>query len=146
MLRKDVQEELATIQQQHGGLLRPADVVAFARNPETALHHCFTWDDTEAAEKYRLNQARAVIRLSVTVVGEDADPVRALVSLSSDRRSGGGYRALVDVMSDEAQRAEMLADALNDLRILRRKYQRLEALAPVWNAAEAVEGASTKAA
>ena len=43
----------------HGGKLRPKDVVEFARNPATALHECFEWDDKKAAVQGRLwEQAR----------------------------------------------------------------------------------------
>ena len=52
-----------------------ATVVAVARkHKKSELHKCFTWDDTEAAEEYRLEQARRVCRFIVTdvdVVGED---------------------------------------------------------------------------
>jgi hypothetical protein len=45
--------ELRQIEQKAGGVLQPESVVDFARNPKTALHGAFTWDDTEAARKYR---------------------------------------------------------------------------------------------
>lgn len=35
------------------------EFVEYARlNPESELHKCFTWDDTEAAEKWRVHEAR----------------------------------------------------------------------------------------
>jgi hypothetical protein len=142
MLRKDAQEELGQLQREHGGLLRAQDVVSFAKNPATALHGYFTWDDSEAAELYRLSQARAVIRLSVTVISEEAAPVRAFVSLPSDRMSGGGYRSLTDVVNDEVRRGEMLADALARLGALRRKYAALQALLPVWEAVDKANDAA----
>jgi hypothetical protein len=47
-------EEVKQIANAHGGELRAEDVVEFARNPESALHNCFTWDDKEAASQWRL--------------------------------------------------------------------------------------------
>jgi hypothetical protein len=44
------------------GILRPESVVAAAKDPASPLHNYFTWDDVEAAHKYRLDQARALIR------------------------------------------------------------------------------------
>jgi hypothetical protein len=37
-------------------------VVEAARDPNSPLHSAFTWDDAEAAEQYRLAQARVLLR------------------------------------------------------------------------------------
>ena len=51
------------------GKLRPIDVVERARDPKSVLHDCFEWDDTKAAEQWRLRQAAQLIReVSVTWV------------------------------------------------------------------------------
>ena len=55
---------------QLGDAVQPASVVKKARNKKSELHKCFQWDDTKAAEEYRLVQAREVMR-SITVVVED---------------------------------------------------------------------------
>lgn len=48
-------------------------VVEKARDKSTALHGCFEWDDSIAAEEYRLKQARDVMAaLVVTVEAPDA--------------------------------------------------------------------------
>ena len=111
--RELIRDELEQIRQKHGGLLKPEDVVAFARNKRTALHQEFEWDDERASAEYRLEQARKVIRVAVTILPSphsDQEPVRAYVSVASDRaQPGGGYRAFADVMTDDAMRAERLA-------------------------------------
>ena len=45
----------------------PEQVLEKAKNKRTELHKCFEWDDTVAGEKYRLIQARDVIRHFVIV-------------------------------------------------------------------------------
>lgn len=56
------------------GLTAPA--VVDASRPENApLHSCFTWDDFEAAEKYRESQARTIIRAVFVVEDEKTAPV-----------------------------------------------------------------------
>lgn len=50
---EDVYRELNSIRRKHNNVLRPRDVVEFARNPKTALHHEFEWNDTAAAMYYR---------------------------------------------------------------------------------------------
>jgi hypothetical protein len=134
MLSDPIAKELEELQRQNAGLLLPKAVVDFARDPSSALHAHFEWDDAKAAEDHRLNQARRIIRLHVTVIAEDRPPIRALVSLTTDRATGGGYRTITAVLADEDQRQQMLEDALNELRRVRWKYQQIEQLQPVWEA------------
>lgn len=73
-----------------GGVIHPADVVEVARDPKSAMHNQFEWDDDEAAQAYRLQQARALIRrIRVDVVRSDQE----VVHIPSFTRSGGssGY-------------------------------------------------------
>lgn len=132
-------QELEQIRLLHGGLLKPEDVVAFAKDPATALHSDFTWDDSQAAHERRLDQARNVIRLVVTIISnEKVEPVRAYVSLPSDRVVGGGYRAIQDVVNDKSRSEEMLRDALERLLAAKRMYSRLQDLQPVWDAIDKI--------
>jgi hypothetical protein len=48
-------KELEEIEKKHG-ILKPEHVVKFAENPRTALHEKFTWDDSEAAQRWRLHE------------------------------------------------------------------------------------------
>jgi hypothetical protein len=132
--------ELETIRQDNGGLLNPADVVEFARNPETALHRKFTWDDGKAAEEYRLWQARQVIRVVVSVVGPDKEPFRVYASIQEDRNDKGGYRTLVSVMSDDYRRRALLSQAKADMIRFKLQYKRLVELAPVFAAMDPIIG------
>lgn len=120
------QDELAQIERDNGGLLRPEDVVEFAKNPKTALHSKFEWDDTKAGHAYRLEQARGIIRVVITYEpGTDAPPIRKWVSLASDRKAGNGYREVGTVMADEAKRNELLSEARREMRHFRKKYESL---------------------
>lgn len=118
------------------GVLRPADVVEFARDADCELHSHFQWDDSEAAHQFRLEQARRIIRARVVQVasGDKSVEVRAFVSLSQERQEGESYRLTVDVLSDEERRAMMLTQARRELQGLRRKYGLLRELAEVWEA------------
>lgn len=138
-LHEKRKHELEQICTQAGGVLRPEDVVVFAKNPRTALHSWFTWDDTAAAREHRLWQARQVIRVCVTVQdNQQGPPLRTYVSLYEDRGQDG-YRLLTDVMSDEEMRDKLLTQALSELRTWQEKYRQLEKLVPIFAAAEKVE-------
>jgi len=57
----------AMVALEHRGRLTAAAVVDSARDPQSPLHRYFEWDDTSAAESWRLEQARSLIR-SVRVI------------------------------------------------------------------------------
>ena len=136
-MKINASKELELIANKHGGILRPGDVVAFARDPKTALHSRFTWDDSTAAREHRLWQARQLITVYVTTDQNTKKNVQVFVSLASDQeRKGGGYRRLTDVLSDSEQRAELLAQALADLNYMKRKYKELTELSHIWQAIE----------
>jgi len=130
------------------GKILAADVVEAAKDEDSPLHDCFMWDNSEAAHQYRLLQARNLIRVYVVEPkGEEGPVVRAFVSLTTDRvQPGGGYRAIADVMSDEELYAQMLHDAVVQMRNIQKKYKAIKELASVWSAVDEVENAAASAA
>ena len=142
-LQETVSEELIRIKEENNGLVDPVVVVDFARDPATALHARFEWDDSEAAERYRIWQARMVIRMELAVIATDQQKertVRTFVSLVDDRRAteDRGYRLMVDVLSDADLRERLLSEARRDMLIFRRKYDQLGELSKVFAAMEEV--------
>ncbi len=126
--------ELQEIAKQSKGILQPQAVVEYAKNPETALHSHFTWDDSTAAQAYRIWQARQIISVTVTILEtkNGAMNIKAFVSLKPDRQNpGGGYRVLAVVMGDEGQRRQLLSDALAELQVFQQKYQSLTELSAI---------------
>lgn len=136
----DILKELERIRIQNGGVLRPKDVVEAARDPDNILHPRFEWNNTKAAEQYRLLQARQLIRVSVQVVdnGNNGEPIKAYWSYQEDRynRAGGGYTAMVDILEDEERYAVMLEEAKKDLAIFRNRYKQLRELKRLFEVAE----------
>lgn len=129
------------LQSSEDGLLKAVDVVEYARDPETALHEWFTWDDGDAAHQYRLWQARRVIKVHVQIVNGHKEPVPVFVNLESTRHQpDGGYRLLSVVMADEELRRELLAQALREANQWRRKYRALKELEPVFASLDEVGG------
>lgn len=133
-----IAQELRKIAQAHGGLLLPKNVVESARSSSSPLHSRFEWNDSTAAEEYRLWQARHLIRVVIEQLPGVSTPTEVFVSLSSDRAMGAGYRVVTEVLGDRERRAEMLEDALAELQIFQLKYRRLEELAAVFRAVKTV--------
>jgi len=146
-----IRSELLAINEGHG-VLTPELVVERSRDPSSALHQFFEWDDDQAAEKFRLVQAGALIRrVKLTVVRASTETkvvtfssVRAFVSPSSERKSKkhpeGGYAPIQTVLSDDDRRADLIATARSELMALRRKYETLEELSAVWAAVDSLPG------
>lgn len=139
-MKKTIEAELESIRKRNRGILRPRAVVDFARDPKTSLHNKFQWDDGKAADAYRVWQAREIILVTVRVIGDDPRPIRAYVSLKGDRsHKGGGYRALVDVLSDAKLMKRMIAQALAEYETLGQKYERVKELKPIRKAVQQVK-------
>jgi len=123
----------------NGGLLTPEAVVEFARPKTSPLHKRFMWDDSEAAHQYRLWQARQMISVTIRYVDIKGKktPTRVFVSLSPDRdKRHGGYREMVEVLSDASMRRQMLQDASNEMSLFEMKYQSLDELSDIFKASK----------
>lgn len=129
-----IKDEL--LQVQKGGLIRPKDVVEFARDPDTELHSCFEWDNDKAGDKYRLWQARQIIRLTITIIPATNKSNRMFVSLQNDRaQTDGGYRMTVNVLKNKTLRRQMIEEARLEIRRLEDKYGHLLELAQLFEKA-----------
>lgn len=131
-MQEMIKAELEEIRAKAGGLLHAVDVVAYARkHSASALNAQFEWNDGEAAEQFRLYQARAVIRAVVVVMqapnGADI-ATRAYIALPSDRR---GYRAVGEVISNRELADEALNRFLSDIERLRLRYSAVAMLSGI---------------
>lgn len=97
-----VRVALEEIAASHGGCLTPEAVVAAAREPTHPLHEMFTWDDADAAEKHRLDQARQIIRSVRVVVQTDTREVSTVFYVRDPEKPGRdqGYISLPRLRSD----------------------------------------------
>ncbi len=130
-----ITEALESIAERSAGVLRPEDVVEAARDPRSVLHDHFDWNDTVAAHNWRIQQARRLIRITVAYCEQVQQHVRVFVSLTPDRTAdGGGYRTLATVLSSKTTRAQLLADAMFELKTFENKYRMLSELANVFDA------------
>ena len=130
--RRAVRNELEKVRvENEEGLLVAEEVVTEASNLESPLHDYFDWQDTEAAHKWRLSQARGLIR-HVELIWNDGDkevPVPHYVSVESDRkRVGGGYRDTRDVLSSKKLLAELEETAKRDIDGVLKRYEMLKEL------------------
>lgn len=115
------------------GALTPDLVVAEASDPKHPLHHRFEWDNTQAAERWRLHQASALIR-SVNVVIErspDAPPIRVRAFVSEQEMGVGADQDAPDLGAYLPVEQVVTSDVLRSawFQSLRRDWERLKAKA-----------------
>lgn len=131
---EDAAAELDRIFREHGEI-DPQTVVDESRPEGAVLHNLFDWDDASAAEKYRLTQARFIIR-NIVQEEETAEGPVVVRGYHSTERS---YLPTTVIMSDADMREMLLDRALKELEEFQAKYRHLAALAGVFEAIEQVE-------
>lgn len=107
------------------------------------MHNAFDWDDSVAAENWRLDQAKSLIR-SVVIVSAPVGPVpkdlRAFVSIPTKDSDGGRqYEDVVRVMSDAEKRGKLLKQAYAELVAWRNRYRTLVEFSEVFEVIDDIE-------
>lgn len=134
-------QEMERLRTMRNGRLEAKDLVEQSRDPSAPLHPAFEWDNDAAAEAYRIDQARYLIRsIEVVVLPEpEAKPVRAFVSVRRD--DDRSYTSVAHAMSDPELRQQVLDNALRELEAWRNRYAELVELANVFAAIDEARAA-----
>lgn len=114
---------------------RPEDVLEIARNPDTELHKCFEWNDSVAAEKYRLSQARHILTILVYKPEKQDTPPLRVYHLDGVTKK---YEPVKKFIVNEDSYKALLMQAKSELEALRRKYHTIAELEAVFKAIEAL--------
>lgn len=131
-----VANEIASI----GEEATPKQIVDKARNEEAELHKCFEWDDSKAAELYRLRQARTVIGNLVIIRQESNEEemprennyqMRAFYK--EDDGYSGGYKQTAVILQKQEGYDALLEQARRELQRFKEKYHFLKELQPIFD-------------
>lgn len=113
------------------GELTPDAVLADAESVDSPLHGYFDWDDTSAAHKYRIDQARTLIRSVRVVMNETKRQVSSIAyvrnpDLSPKER---GYISTLKLRSDkDVSRQALIRELERAEAALNRAYNIADAL------------------
>jgi hypothetical protein len=133
-----VGEELESLFTQYGQQVPAEAVVDKARNPASAMHAGFPWDDKTAAHEHRLEVARHLLRsyrVTLVIEGGGERTHRATVARRDKAQPKRRvYSTSEYVLGDAELRAEYVKFALQDFAAARRKYAELSELAIIFAA------------
>lgn len=128
------------------GHISPVLVLDTAKSKDCPIHDYFKWDDMEAGNLYRLDQARFLIRsvkLDIIRGGDGNKEVKLITTRAyvspPTIRGKDSYVPLDTALQDAELREDLLTSARTDLRALKVKYSHLEELAAVWEAIDGLE-------
>jgi hypothetical protein len=110
------------------GQLRPHLVVQEAEDPDHPLHNRFEWDDAVAGPKYRIVQARRLIRVCRIPIDEgdefrEPQHIRAFISVPGPQGKPV-YDPTEEVAMSPMMRAIVLQQMQRDWQSFKRRYRR----------------------
>lgn len=123
-----------------------ADVVLKkAKSKSHPLHSCFEWNNSKAAQAYRLNQARKIIACVVIekMVGRKSVSVRAFLNIKQDEKGnlthnpfnskGQNYFVTMsDAMQNDFMRVYTVEAAILEINRWMEKYKNLKKLSSLF--------------
>lgn len=149
-----VGEVLNRIEKEEGKVTKES-FLDYSRNENSETHEMFEWNDSVAAEKYRLRQAGQIIsQLEVTIVHEDIHPreieaeievndepikISAFVNIAPKAPTvEATYYNVNRAMSDTDTRKQVLKNAMFELQAFERKYKNFAEFAELFEVIERV--------
>ena len=117
------------------GKITPMEVLEKAKDETTELHKCFEWNDSIAAEKYRLEQAKNIIRM---LVYEKETKEQEVVRYYAKTETKHVYQPTKQFLVQEDEYQGLLRRALAELEAFKNKYHTLTELESIFDAMETI--------
>ena len=101
----------------------PEALLTAARSKSSPLHSQFEWDDSRAAQQYRLVQARVMINsLNVEVIQGNKKPIEITAFV---RKSGGGNIMVPTLEADDDDLGQAELKCLDHMRTFKARWKGL---------------------
>ena len=136
--------------EQREGTVTAKSFLEYSRSEDAETHSMFEWDDSKAAEKYRLSQSGNIInQLAVEIVyAENTEPTELSVNLEGEvqrkqvvsaylniapksTKASASFVNLFDALGDDERKKQVLANAKGELTAFKRKYGTFRELAAI---------------
>ena len=118
------------------GVVTKESFLEESRPKKSPTHKLFEWDDSVAAEKFRLHQSAMAIRdIVVTIVKseEEQQKTPAFVNVVSGLSNKAEYKSIGVAMMDEDERSAILENAFEEFKRFEEKYKSLKELSNVFD-------------
>lgn len=93
-----------------------------SRPTKAKLHKEFTWDNSKAAESWRLKEAGDILSVvQVTYEAGPEEPQRGFV-IEERTEEGNTYAPVHEVLQRQSSRDRLILDLLRDLQTFRRRF------------------------
>lgn len=118
-----VGEELEEIER--AGTLEAQHIIEYAeRHKDSELYKCFEWDDTEAARKWRHQQARNIIySISLEIKEEPRQLQRVYVNVKDKDTEEKVFKKIDDVLKNDKEYQQLIDKAKAELIRCKDKYE-----------------------
>lgn len=138
-INKKVIKEILKVEKTQG--LTAWTLLEQAKEKDNPLHDLFEWDNSVAAEKYRLVQARIIIN-EIKIMVEDKvmygfENVTVKVSETDSKRV---YQPINDIMDNEETRNQILLRGIQAQKYWKQQYSNLIEFKGIVKEIERVEG------
>lgn len=135
--------------EERDGSITPQAFLEASRPEDSPTHGAFEWDDSVAAEKFRLTQSRHMINnITVKIISDGDDNPKekhvAFVNVTDGRHKPAEYKSVNIALSESDSRDIVLRNAMAELEAFQKKYETLTELAEVFSAIEKVKKRSKK--
>ena len=135
---KEVINEILDVKEKSG--LTAETLLARASKKNNPLNNLFEWDDINAGEKWRLQQARIVIN-EIKWYIEDKESfvfenVNVTVESNNKTETRKEYKNQIEIVSNEDYKNQLITRALNEASYWKEKYQEFLELSKIFTSIE----------
>jgi hypothetical protein len=125
-------EALYSLYDKSGKFPTPEEIVEEARSPKSPLHDAFEWQDSVAAHKFRLWQARHMVNHITIAVIKDGKQIQQKAFHSViDSDDEKGYAPMEIVKERPYLREQVISKAMNEAQDWARRYKEYKELSSV---------------
>lgn len=98
----DAYNEIERIKEKHDGSVTAKILLAESRDPNSVFYRYFNWNDADAAEKFRLSQARDLLRnIEVHIIADGAPKHIRVYEVVKMENGNGVYKDIETLNSDD---------------------------------------------
>ena len=107
-----------------GDSATPSQILEKAKDETTELHKCFIWDDTEAANRWRLETARRIVQ-NIVITRVERPEDKPQIRYFYKAENGEGYKPIKTIIKRPDAYQALVARAWNELSAFKSKYSAL---------------------